>query len=421
MNVAELLNRGNLSKPYNMSIQRRNNEELCNSPSSTYTSSRKERKSENEAIKIETRTVAKKIDIEWNINKQTIDIAKLAVKGEKNGVIGTSVEYSGHTFNLELCVPGWRRSQDGFSAFYLTVPQKASNPDPENNEDEDENNESPENEEKESNDSNNDFVARYAICFGQNENVLTRVSSIRNDFDLGVGFPNFTEIATLVNAVHENELIFKIHVEIFECESSIKKPPKFIHQQSPQTIAAKLISKMYYNKLNCDAVIVLNYLTKYNNQKTKLIKVHKCVLTAASPVFHAFFKHKTKENATSSIFMNQWNVDIVMSMVKFLYLGQIELDHEPNDLCDAADDFSAAPDEEEELRLDFDGSLTDTTDEYDRDIEEETKSTDEEETKSTEQDHGAYEERVPSAKCSLSSLLKNKQKGIDVHNCSHEQ
>merc|ERR1712087_726200 len=35
----------------------------------------------------------------------------------------------------------------------------------------------------------------------------------------------------------------------------------------------------------------------------------------------------SRENVTSSIFMNQWNLDIILAMIKFLYLGKIELDH----------------------------------------------------------------------------------------------
>merc|ERR1719384_2016306 len=81
---------------------------------------------DKDCIKIETNTLAKKTTIEWKINKQTIEIAKMSAKGDDKGVIGTSVDFGGHTFNVELCVPGWRRSQDGFSAFYLTVPQKAT-------------------------------------------------------------------------------------------------------------------------------------------------------------------------------------------------------------------------------------------------------------------------------------------------------
>ena len=62
--------------------------------------------SDKDSIKIETKTLAKKTTIEWKINKQTIEIAKMSAKGEDKGVIGTSVDFGGHTFNLELCVPG---------------------------------------------------------------------------------------------------------------------------------------------------------------------------------------------------------------------------------------------------------------------------------------------------------------------------
>eukprot|EP01083_Nonionella_stella_P042697 115276_1 len=259
---------------------------------------------EGECIKIETKTSAKKINIEWAINKETIDIANASPKGEKKGVIATSIHYGIHTFNLELCVPGWRRSQDGFSAFYLTVPRKKDNDD--------------------------DFVARYTVAFGRNEHMVTRMSSIRNDFDLGVGFPNFTETEALVYAVYNKELVFRINVEIFECESVIKA--SWIDERNPhsESIAAGLLSKMYEDRVNADASIVASYLNKDNIKKPKHLRVHKCVLTASSPVFHAFFKEKT----ISFIAMNQWNASVIMTMIRFLYLGKIEL----NDTAEIEDE-----------------------------------------------------------------------------------
>merc|ERR1712190_341065 len=98
---------------------------------------------------------------------------------------------------------------------------------------------------------------------------------------------------------------------------------------------------MYDEKLNCDAVITSNYMNAHNVQKTKHFKVHKCILTAASPVFHTFFKHNSRENATSTIVMNQWNLDIILAMIKFLYLGKIELDHGDELRVDQEDDTDA--------------------------------------------------------------------------------
>ena len=178
---------------------------IANSPSAAmrYARSKKQKiisanlinaSSKKEAISIETNTVTKRININWSINKQTIDIAKLSSKGEKKGVIETSVGHEHYTFNLELCVPGWRRSQDGFSAFYLTVPREKT-PKPksksDDNHNDNDNDNDYENGDNISDDENSDFIARYTVTFGRNNNKLTRKSSVRNDFDLGVGFPKF--------------------------------------------------------------------------------------------------------------------------------------------------------------------------------------------------------------------------------------
>eukprot|EP00488_Nonionellina_sp_1-RS-2012_P001400 TRINITY_DN2257_c0_g1_i1.p1 TRINITY_DN2257_c0_g1~~TRINITY_DN2257_c0_g1_i1.p1 ORF type:complete len:195 (-),score=64.64 TRINITY_DN2257_c0_g1_i1:18-602(-) len=40
--------------------------------------------------------------------------------------------------------------------------------------------------------------------------------------------------------------------------------------------------------------------------------------------------HFFKDKEISSIVMNQWNADIIMRMIRFLYLGQIELDFAQN-------------------------------------------------------------------------------------------
>ena len=297
---------------------------------------------EKESINIETKTITRYINIKWSINKQTIDIAKLSSKGEKKGVIETSVQHKQYTFNLELCVPGWRRSQDGFSAFYLTVPRekiaistnknsrrRLSTDDAINNsinnnnnaliDNENEDNQSQQQQQQQhihrnntedvnrnnnnnnnhnndndgSDDENNDFVARYTVTFGRGHDKLTRKSSVRNDFDLGVGFPNFTEVATLSNAIYENILEFDIEVEVFECESTIKNCPYldnyYLKQnENAKGITSKLVEKMYYEKLNCDAAIIANYVNVNGIKKRKCIKVHKCILTAASPVMEYY-------------------------------------------------------------------------------------------------------------------------------------
>ena len=148
--------------------------------------------------------------------------------------------------------------------------------------------------------------------------------------------PNFTEITTLSNAISEDILDFHIEIEIFECESTIKNCPyldnynNIKQRENAKAITSKLVEKMYNGKLNCDAEIIINYENKKGLKKRKCIKVHKCILAAASPVMEILFKHKSAENITSSIIINEWNINTVQSMIKFIYLGKIELFHHDN-------------------------------------------------------------------------------------------
>eukprot|EP01084_Bolivina_argentea_P253499 425841_1 len=324
---------------------------------------------------IETKTSTKRINVEWTINKQSINIAKLSTRGEGKGVIGTSVQHGIHTFNLELCVPGWRRSQDGYSAFYLTVPLKNNNSEIRNNIND---NNDIENIENIENDITNGFVARYTISFGENGNMYSRISSIRNDFHLGVGFPNFSQISTLLNALSKDTLTLKLYVEIFEYASTTRQPLIYHNKQHLETFAAKLLSKMYYEKLNCDAIIIVN---------KKRIKVHKCVLTAASPILNTYCKSKnkskSKENGISKIFMNQWSIEIVNAMIKFLYLNKIELN---NNFTDNENDEY----EEELYSSDDEISLTDMKIEQEGKVEEETKSMEEDIKKEMDSNNDEY-------------------------------
>lgn len=275
-----------------------------------------------EAIKIETRTFTKKLNIEWIINKKTMDIAKLSPNRHKKGVISTTMQYGAHALNFELCITGWKRSHRDHSAFYFTVPTEHDH-----GLKEDEHKEPPP-----------EFVARYSISFQNGNTTVTRKSSTRTDFNLGVGFPNFTEQKTLFQAVQDNKLVLKIQIEIFERKSRVRQLPEA--KQGGNAIA-QLMSKMYRDKINADAVIIVDRSNGHHGhsrspsatKSSRRIMVHRCVLTAASPVFHSFFKHRSAENETSSIVMDQWDEEIVSAMVRFLYLGRIEFDEHSKDEC----------------------------------------------------------------------------------------
>lgn len=240
---------------------------------------------ESEHLAIETKTTSKTHCINWVIDFRSLHIAQLAAKGDKRGVIEANVEKEGHKFKLELCASGWRNSQDGYCAFYLTV------------QDQDEL-----------------FVARYRVQVG----TISRISSIRHDFHLGVGFPNFCEQSQLEQFMTNSSVRFMVTVEIFSCKSKVQVPNKPLVINgliSPQEVLSKLMKEMLQNRLHTDVDLLC---------QSYRIPIHKCVLAHASPVFRAIFSHNFVENSTSQICMHEWKPEIVELMVIFLYTARIE-------------------------------------------------------------------------------------------------
>lgn len=325
-----ILNNINQSTSNSISLSRRNTHPISDQYQLENTSNHNQSLiKKSHKMEIETKTSSKNISIAWHIDKQSIDIAKLAQRGDKKGVILADLTCDGYLFKLELCAPGWRNSQAGFSAFYLTVPKinhsssafQSSFPDTAN----DAMLSSSENtstaitssfiNSAANTSTDNSFVARYSVLFGESEEHI-RVSSIRNDFDLGVGFPNFTEISTLDNAISNEQLVFHIQIDIFSCESILKKNKTTLeNSKCSSMIAAKLMRNMFSN-LQHTNVCIMSCDCK--------IFAHKSILTAASPVFETYFKYNCKESETGQILMNDWEPTIVNAMVRFLYLGVIE-------------------------------------------------------------------------------------------------
>jgi len=245
---------------------------------------------DSEHLAVETKTTSKTHCINWVIDARSLHIAQLAPKGDKRGVIEANVEKEGHRFKLELCASGWRNSQDVYCAFYLTV------------QDQDEL-----------------FVARYRVQVG----TISRISSIRHDFHLGVGFPNFCEQSQIEQFMANSCVRFLVTVEIFTCKSNIQTPNKPLGIAgivAPQDVLTKLMKEMLSSRLHTDVALLC---------QTFQIPVHKCVLAHASPVFRAIFSHNFVENYTSQIRMHEWKPEIVELMVIFLYTARIE---DPNEI-----------------------------------------------------------------------------------------
>ncbi|ETO26795.1 hypothetical protein RFI_10341 [Reticulomyxa filosa] len=192
-----------------------------------------------EELCVETKTNSITHFVNWQIDGRSLQIAKLAPKGDKRGVIEANVEKQSHRFKLELCVSGWRNSQDGYCAFYLTVTDQ---PDV--------------------------FVARYRVQAGE----ITRLSSIRHDFHLGVGFPNFCQQESLEHIMVDNMVKFQVTVEVFTSHSIVMPPsrPLSIGQLlRPETVLTSLMTNMYRERLHTDVTLVI-ILLKTNQKKIQI-------------------------------------------------------------------------------------------------------------------------------------------------------
>jgi len=287
-------------------------------------------------INVETKTEIKKVHIVWHIDRQNVDVALSSSQNNKREVLDTVVEYDGYKLRFELCV-GWRRSLQGFSAFFLTVPQSrvrksqslsAANFEQGANTIHVRDNHDASIEMSEHHDViNANFMAKYTVSFGNREERITRTSSIRSDFDLGVGFPNFCELTKLTDLMTNNMLELHIDVEIYERSSTLFEPPSAIIKGISPSVSPSsnhpFMSKLYHEKLYCDSKIVGHYFDELLIKKHKAIKLHKCILVTASPVFADMLQLR----GTSCIDMPEWHINTVLSMVKFLYLGCVELYH----------------------------------------------------------------------------------------------
>jgi hypothetical protein len=249
----------------------------------------------HEEMTVQTKTSASVHNIHWAIDDRSLYIANLAAKGDKRGVIEANVEKGGHTFKLELCASGWRNSQDSYSAFYLTVP-----------------------------DQDETFVARYRVQVGD----IQRISSIRHDFHLGVGFPNFCLQTALSDGMMGGHVRFFVSVEVFSC-SSVVKCPKLTEPLPVALCADSVLSRwmrrLFKERVHADVSLIC--------RGGKRIAAHKSVLSVASPVFSSMFRHEMVESRTNEVNMLDWDCSSVEEMVRFIYTARL-----PYSAIDVSDD-----------------------------------------------------------------------------------
>jgi len=246
------------------------------------------------------------------------------------------------TFKLELCISGWKNSNHGYCAFYLTVPK----PDKDKDKDHDH-----KDEEDAAGNGGNDaaLMARYTVSMSDVQH--SKQSSIRDDFYLGVGFPNFCTETLLLEAIRRSphqQLWLDIKVEIFESGCQVqsiehillqKYTQLFSRQQLQQNaIASKLLRRMYAAAAGPDSTCCD---VRIRCQAERVLHVHKCVLIASSMVFRKMFEVKAvgggddvsagggcgfMESTEGEVNLERslWRSGIVEAMVKFLYVAEID-------------------------------------------------------------------------------------------------
>jgi len=288
---------------------------------------------ERTSITIETTTVPKVYAIEWRLDEESIAIgsAKNKFKGGSsanssddegsNGVIEATFIRHSIRFKMELCITGWVNSNRGYAAFYLTIPRDATQKNTER------------------------LVARFSVAIKDTDK--SKTSSIRDDFHLGVGFPNLCSESVLRESARRNggELVVEVKIEIFKTQSRVNELDQEIYNKyaaqfrvepvggrSPESgehpegrsmgsIQSNVLSAMLEDDSFCDVAI----LSRTADGERKSIKVHKCVLLHSSLVFQRMFSSFVEgQDNVINLEQSLWSHHIIRQLVRFLYLGRIE-------------------------------------------------------------------------------------------------
>lgn len=278
----------------------------------------------NTAISISTMTVPTMYNVSWEIDESSLNYSMLRSNDGSNtngqrdvsknnqsgdGVLEALLTENGMQFKLELCITGWRNSSRGYSAFYLTIPSteplRQGGP-------------------------RQRVMARYTVRV--NDTAHSKRSSIRDDFHLGVGFPNMCTVDALDESRRANDgrLALNVEIEIFKTESRINrmegKVIRDFHRRFPSTTppnANSILAAMYRDSSCCDVSIVC----RTADSKRKAISAHRCILVHSSVVFERMLSNDAfVESIDGTVDLEQslWTHATIKEMVRFLYLGEID-------------------------------------------------------------------------------------------------
>ena len=79
-------------------------------------------KQNNDIIQVSTKTTSKRISITWDIDEKSLQMARVHRRNRDLSVITATIIKHGIEFKLECCTIGWKNSQPGYCAWYLTIP-----------------------------------------------------------------------------------------------------------------------------------------------------------------------------------------------------------------------------------------------------------------------------------------------------------
>lgn len=301
-------------------------------------SAKTEMEEHSTSITIETTTTPSIYDIEWRLDSESLRIGsakncrKVQVRSstssqspirsrhrdssddEANGVIEALFIKNSIRFKLELCITGWVNSNRGYAAFYLTIPHHPAQ-----------------------DRMGQRLVARFCVSIKDSDK--NKTSSIRDDFHLGVGFPNLCSEAVLRESARRNggELVLGVKIEIFKTESRVNQLDQQLYNKyakhfgvepadqslSRRSMQNHVLSAMFRDKTFCD--VAIHCRTAGGEQRS--IDVHKCVLLHSSVVFQRMFsKNGFVEGQDNVVDLEQslWSHPIIEQLVHFLYFAQIE-------------------------------------------------------------------------------------------------
>uniref|UniRef100_A0A0N5CEC8 BTB domain-containing protein n=1 Tax=Strongyloides papillosus TaxID=174720 RepID=A0A0N5CEC8_STREA len=165
---------------------------------------------------------------------------------------------------------------------------------------------------------------RLSILNGEQKKKNARRSRKVYDFDVNGendswGYKDFVKKDFLLNELNSllvnDKLTILCQVEIVNLESeNFDNSVTSMNVTTPQSTLPLDYSKMFESQLFTDCIVKV--------EDTE-IKVHKAVLANRSPVFHDVFNSMSKNLQTNVVEINNFRVEVVEKMLKYIYTDDI--------------------------------------------------------------------------------------------------